>query len=108
MPRSERTPPPLITSARIGTSLDTAQRTRRYVATMAFRVLCFLGCMVVPLPWNVVLILLAALLPGAAVLLANAVDTRTPPPPPDAEPAAMLALTRGDVVRGEVDEESRG
>ena len=105
MSRTERVQPPLITTARFGKSLDTSQRTRRYVVTMVFRVLCFLGCMVAPLPWNVGLMLLAALLPGVAVLLANAVDDRTPPAPTDDEPAPLLALTMGDIVRGEVDEE---
>lgn len=103
--RSDKTHPPLITSARIGRSLDTSQRTRRYVITMVVRVLCFVCGMFAPLPWNLVLLVTAAFLPAAAVLLANAVDHRTPPPPVDTETPDRLALTSGEVVPGEVDEE---
>lgn len=95
----------LITTARIGKSLDTSQRTRRYVWTMAVRVACFVGGMFAPLPWNVVMLLAAALLPGAAVLLANAVDNRKPPVVAAPESSVRLALTSGEVVRGEVEEE---
>lgn len=105
MARREKTQPPLITSARFGQSLDTSQRTRRYVITMAFRVVCFVSGMLAPMPWSIVLLLAAAFLPGVAVLLANAVDRRTPPAPIEQQPVARLELTAGDVVRGEVEED---
>lgn len=106
MARTGRAQPPLITSARIGKSLDTSQRTHRYVWTMAVRVACFFGGMFAPLPWNVGLLLAAALLPAVAVLLANAVENRRPSAALDVAPVQRLALTTGEVVRGEVEEET--
>ncbi len=104
MARSGKDRPPLITSARFSKSLDADQRNKRYLITMAVRVASFLAMPFVPLPWNIVLIALAALLPGIAVILANAVDQRTPPAPVlAAEPTHRLALTSGEIIRGEVD-----
>lgn len=104
--RAVKVQPPLITSARFGTSLSTDQRAKRYIITMAFRVVFFLAAVVAPLPWNVVLFVAAALLPGIAVLLGNARDNR---PEPTASPveAERPALTTGgtEVVAGEVIDE---
>ena len=98
--------PPLITSARFGTSLSTDQRTKRYIVTMSFRVVAFLAAVVSPTPWNAVLFIAAALLPGIAVLLGNATDNRPPPlaDPDEDDAATRPALTTGGVVRGEVDD----
>ncbi|MBK8461553.1 MAG: DUF3099 domain-containing protein [Nigerium sp.] len=96
--------PALITSARFGTTLSTDQRARRYVLTMAVRVACFLAGVVSPTPWNVVLFLAAALLPGIAVLLGNARDNRPSAVVTDDE-ESPLALTSGEIVPGEVDDE---
>lgn len=104
MARSDNRQPALITSARIGRSLDTSQRTRRYIVTMTVRVVCFGAGMFAPTPWNLVLLLAATFLPAAAVLLANGVDHRTPPTPSDEPAVSRPALTGGDVVRGEVEE----
>lgn len=96
--------PALITSARISRSLDADERNKRYLITMAFRVICFLSGCLAPQPWNWVLFTAAGVLPSIAVLLANAQDRRTPPP---VDPVPMtetnaLALTTGTVVTGEV------
>lgn len=107
MARTQKLQPALITSARIPKSLDTSQRTRRYVITTVVRVTCFVSGLFAPTPWNLALLVVAAALPGFAVLFANNVDHRTPPGPVDDEPAPRLALTAGDVVRGEVDEEEQ-
>lgn len=106
--RAAHTQPSLITSARFGTSLSTDQRAKRYLISMAFRVVCFIAAVIAPLPWNVVLFVAAALLPGIAVLLGNASDNR---PEPTASPLDeeddRLAITTGEVIQGEVQEEDR-
>lgn len=93
--------PASITDARFGASLSTDQRTRRYVITMAFRVAAFLIALFCPLPWNVILFAAAALLPAAAVLLANTRDNLREPLREDG-PEPQLALTPGVVVPGTV------
>ena len=100
--------PSLITSARFGTSLSTDQRAKRYVITMLFRVVCFIAAVVAPIPWNVVLLIAAALLAGIAVLLGNARDNRPEPTAsPDEDVPQRLELTAGEVVKGEVQEDDR-
>ena len=68
--------PVLITNARRAKSLDANQRNKRYLLTMAVRVVCFLGGVAAPTPWNWVLFIGAAVIPPMAVMLANAVDLR--------------------------------
>lgn len=98
--------PSLITSARPGASLSTDQRTRRYLVSMAFRVAFFLAAVVAPTPWNVVLLVAAALLPGVAVLLANAKDNRPGTAVTgDGEPPELPSLTAGEVIQGDVEQE---
>lgn len=83
--------PTLITDAQHGTTLSTDQRTKRYLWTMGFRVIAFLGAAVTPLPWNIALIAAAALLPGIAVLFGNARDNRLGPVArTESETAALL------------------
>ena len=97
--------PALITSARAPRSLDTGERTRRYFLSMAVRVVCFACACFAPLPWNLILFVCAAIIPGVAVILANAVDRRTTPPPDaDVTPLDRPALGPGLVVHGDVDE----
>ena len=74
---------------------------------MLFRVVCFIAAVVAPIPWNVVLLIAAALLPGIAVLLGNARDNRPEAPVTfDEEDAApRLAITAGEVVKGDVEQE---
>lgn len=97
--------PPLITDARWSTSLSTDQRMRRYVLTMLFRVVCFIAAVPSPPPWNVVLFVSAALLPGIAVLLGNARDNRPAPVASDDEPQlGRPALTVGEIIRGDVED----
>lgn len=99
--------PSLITSARFGTSLSTDQRAKRYIITMLFRVVCFIAAVVAPLPWNVVLFVAAALLPGIAVLLGNASDNRPEPTASPLDEAQRLELTTGEIIEGEVQEDDR-
>ena len=94
--------PALITSARPGASLSTDQRTKRYLISMAFRVVCFLAAVAAPTPWNLVLLVAAALLPGIAVLLANAKDNRPSATVAEDEAPERPALPTGEVVRGDV------
>ena len=96
--------PVLITSARFGKTLDNAARRRRYLWTMAIRVVCFLAATITPLPWNLVLLGAAAVLPTIAEMLANAAAQRTLPEP-EAEPAERPELPGPAVVRGGVEEE---
>ncbi len=93
----------LITDAKRGTTLDLDARTRRYLITMVIRTACFVGMIVVPGVWKIVLLVGAALLPGIAVLFANAEDRHLAPiqdgrPDPWTPPA----LTSDVVVPGEV------
>lgn len=95
--------PALITSARIGKTLDTDARRVRYLWTMALRVACFLAATMTPLPWNLVLLVAAAILPTIAVMLANAIDQRRlPDPEPDGP--GRPALPAGETIGGEVEE----
>ncbi|WP_052462609.1 DUF3099 domain-containing protein [Nigerium massiliense] len=96
--------PTLITSARKPRSLDADERQKRYLITMSFRVACFLfGCFL-PLPWNWAAFIAAAILPGVAVILANAIDRRTVVEQDDAEPTRYAALPPGLIIPGDVDD----
>ena len=96
--------PTLITSARPGRTLDTHDRQVRYLWTMAVRVACFLAATVTPLPWNLLLLLAAAVLPTIAVMLANAIDQRQPPPAEPVAPPPRPELLSPDTVKGTVEE----
>ncbi len=73
-----------ITSARTGREADLAQRQRRYLISMAIRVACFLGAVVVGPGWlRWVLFVGAAVLPYIAVVIANASDQRHAPFSPE-------------------------
>ncbi len=95
--------PALITSARIGRSLDTDARRVRYLWTMGVRVACFLAATMTPLPWNLLLLLAAAVLPTIAVMLANAIDQRRLPEP-ESEPDRPQ-LPGAETVGGTVEDE---
>lgn len=69
---------------------------------MAVRVACFLAATVSPTPWNLLLLVAAAVLPALAVMLANAVDRRTPPAEPDQQSPTRAALPGSITVAGEV------
>ncbi len=67
-----------ITTAASSRNDDIATRQRRYVISMSIRTLCFIGAVVVGpgvLRW--VLVAGAVLLPYVAVVMANAVSTRS-------------------------------
>lgn len=96
--------PALITSARIGRTLDTDARRVRYLWTMGVRVACFIAATMTPLPWNLLLLVAAAVLPAFAVLLANAIDQRSQPEPEHPE-TSLPALPGGETVDGAVEDE---
>jgi len=97
--------PALITSARRSRTLDTHDRQVRYLWTMGVRVACFIAATVTPLPWNLLLLLAAAVLPTIAVMLANAIDQREPVGPAPAEPVRRPELPSADTVKGTVEDE---
>lgn len=97
--------PSVITDARLSTSLSAEQRTRRYLITMGVRVAAFLAAVVTPFPYNVVLLLSAAILPGFAVLLGNASDNHRAPVAPPTEPLTSTELLASSVVAGTVAED---
>jgi len=96
--------PALITSARFGRTLDTDARRVRYLWTMGVRVACFIAATITPLPWNLLLLLAAAVLPAFAVMLANAIDQRSLPEPEQAE-TERPALPGAETVGGTVEDE---
>lgn len=98
----------VITSARFSRTLDNNARRTRYLWTMATRVVCFIAGCVTPWPWNLGLFIAAAVLPGMAVMLANAIDQRAQPAAtPPAEPSGHLELTSGETVPGQVVDDER-
>ncbi|HEY3337112.1 MAG TPA: DUF3099 domain-containing protein [Propionicimonas sp.] len=99
--------PTLITSARKRRSLDNDERRTRYLWTMALRVVCFLSATLTPLPWNLILLVAAAVLPTIAVMLANAIDLRREPEPEVPETIERVALPSAEIVDGTVVEEPR-
>ena len=98
--------PALITSARFGRTLDTDARRVRYLWTMGVRVACFIAATVTPLPWNLLLLVAAAVLPAFAVMLANAIDQRSQPESESGHPeTSRPALPGGETVDGTVEDE---
>lgn len=106
--RDGNTQTAVITSARFGRTLDNNARRKRYLWTMGVRVVCFLAATVTPLPWNLLLLVAAAVLPALAVMLANAVDQRSQPPPapPESEPTRP-ELTSPQTLPGSVADDER-
>lgn len=105
--REDRRRAPVITSARFSRTLDNSARRRRYLWTMGVRVVCFLSATVAPWPWNLVLLLAAAVLPAMAVMLANAIDLRSQPPAPPADEPVRPALSSPQTVPGHVVDDDR-
>lgn len=106
MSPSKGAKPALITSARTRRSLDTDARRRRYLWTMAVRVVCFIAATMTPLPWNLLLLVGAAVLPTIAVMLANAIDQRAAALPTPEQAAPRLELDSGNTVGGTVEDDS--
>jgi hypothetical protein len=85
--------PVRITTAATSPQEDISARQRRYVISMTIRTLCFLGAVVVGQGWlRWVLVAGAVLLPYVAVVMANAVGTKS----------EELALRDADFRRGEL------
>ena|SRR5687768_16316369 len=67
-----------ITTAATSREADIARRQRRYVFSMGLRTVCFVGAILVGPGWlRWVLVAAALLLPYVAVVMANAVSTRS-------------------------------
>lgn len=94
----------LITSAAFSRSQDLETRNRRYLITMAVRMVFLMLVFVVPGWWKLVMLLAGAVLPVAAVLLAN---NYVPPQQPtlSQEPTLVPALPAGQVISGTVEEQ---
>lgn len=84
---------------------DLNRRRRNYAIAMSIRTGSFLALFFVPGVWKLVPLAAAAVLPVIAVMLANAIDHR-PPAPFLEESQTHLALPAGEVIRGEVVDES--
>ncbi|MPV35790.1 DUF3099 domain-containing protein [Georgenia subflava] len=69
-----------ITSAPRALAEDVHARTVRYLVSMGIRTACFLLLLVVPGWWKWVCVAGAVILPGIAVLMANAGRVRPEPP----------------------------
>jgi Flp pilus assembly protein TadB len=75
--------PVLVTTAPRSPAQDRRDRERRYLITMAVRVVAFVVALVVARGWvRVVAIALALVLPWIAVVVANAGPKRAPPETP--------------------------
>jgi len=96
----------LITDARLGRTDDIDMRQRRYAMTMTIRSVCFVLMFFLPGIWRWISLAGAAVLPGIAVVLANARDNRTHPadlrPRDEAEEVALPMLAPGPVIKGTV------
>jgi hypothetical protein len=67
-----------ITTASASAQADIARRQRRYVLSMSLRTLCFVGAILVGPGWlRWVLVVAAVVLPYVAVVMANAVSTKS-------------------------------
>lgn len=67
---------PSITSARLSPAIDRRDRERRYVITMAVRMVCLALAILLPSPWRWVFAVGAVVLPYFAVVLANIGSTK--------------------------------
>lgn len=73
---------------------------------MGFRTACFIGMIFVPGVWKLVLLVGAAILPGIAVLFANAEDRHLSPMADDRpDPWTPPAVESDQVVPGEIVDE---
>ncbi len=73
---------------------------------MAVRVACFIAATLTPLPWNLLLLVAAAVLPALAVMLANAIDLRSQPVAPPPEPdGTRRSLSSPQTLPGSVEED---
>lgn len=96
----------VITDVRHGRSTDIETRQRRYAISMAIRTACFILMFFVPgALLKIICVAGAAIIPGVAVVLANARDNRTPPADlAEPAPEGTLMITPGQVIRGEAEE----
>ena len=81
MSRASQQPVYSVTGVRRGTSDDLAQRQRRYLISMSVRTVSFVLAVVTHGPIRWVFVAAALILPYIAVVMANAVGTRSEEPP---------------------------
>ena len=84
---------------------DLNRRRRNYAVAMAVRTVAFVAIFFVPGVWKMLPLAAAAVLPFFAVMFANAVDHRRPAPISE-EPDPLLALPPGEIIKGEIVEDS--
>lgn len=98
----------LITSARTSRTLDLEERNKRYLITMSVRMALLAMVFVVPGYWKVVFLVLGAIIPVFAVVLANH-HSEEPATTGGTEPAAdgTPALPAGEVIPGTTEEEQQ-
>lgn len=97
---------PLITNAGRSQTLELEERQKRYLITMGIRTGCFLAILIVPGWWKMVALVVAAVLPAFAVLLANNADHHAPAVLQDPENETRPALPPSMVVRSDVEEDT--
>ncbi|OYN88365.1 hypothetical protein CGZ91_10375 [Parenemella sanctibonifatiensis] len=87
-------------------AVDRRRRQGLYYSMMAVRVLCVIGMIFTPLPWALLLLTGAALLPVIGVAIGNAVDRRGErgTAPLGRTDPGTPALTDSQVVPGELDD----
>lgn len=84
--------------------MELEERNKRYLITMTVRMALLAMIFVVPGYWKVVFLVLGAIIPVFAVVLANHSD-EPERPEPDGEPDDTPALPPGEVIRGMTEEE---
>lgn len=108
---TQRSASVVITDARSGTSLDQAQRMKRYAITMAFRTACFVAILFVPGVFKWILVAFAVFLPYIAVLFANQADSRSAVKRPvvEVQTEVLPQLTTGEyeTITGSLDDDER-
>ncbi|TDT32881.1 Protein of unknown function (DUF3099) [Naumannella halotolerans] len=93
----------VVTTAPKSPAAQRKQRERQYMIMMGIRMVCFLLIFAVPGFWKLVMIGLAVVLPGIAVILANAVDRRRQNTAALREPSDSPELTSGVVLEADED-----
>lgn len=96
----------LITSARKGRTLDLEERNKRYLITMAVRMVMLGLVFVVPGWWKLVFLVGGAILPVFAVVLANHYEEPTTLAGDEVEESGVRALPGTEVISGTTREEA--
>ncbi len=105
-----RGPTTVITDAPMAASAEHAHRVHQYLATMGFRIACFISMAFVHGAVRWVLFACAVVLPYIAVMFANQANQRRlkagATPPPMSDLPQLTTGAEGEVIDGDVDQES--